>query len=86
MQLNSPFWEGLMKRSWSHGIELTSVGITLVIATLLGYFGGAWLDGKLGTEPALGAVGLLLGAAAGFVQLFRVAGGTERRKEDDDGE
>ena len=62
-----------MKRSWSHGIELTSVGITLVIATLLGYFGGAWLDGKLGTEPALGAVGLLLGAAAGFVQLFRVA-------------
>jgi ATP synthase protein I len=75
-----------MKRSWSHGIELTSVGFTLVLATLLGYFGGTWLDGKLGTEPALGAAGLMLGAAAGFVQLFRVAGRAGRREEDDDGE
>jgi len=75
-----------MKRSWSHGIELTGVGITLVLATLLGYLGGAWLDGKLGTQPAFGAVGLILGAAAGFVQLFRVAGGRARREGNGDGE
>jgi ATP synthase protein I len=75
-----------MKRSWGSSLELTTVGITMVLATLLGYMGGAWLDRKFGTEPVLGAVGLVLGAAAGFVQLFRVVGASSRTKGGDDGE
>ncbi|MBM3497396.1 MAG: AtpZ/AtpI family protein [Armatimonadetes bacterium] len=75
-----------MQRSWASGLELTTVGITLVLATLLGYAGGSWLDGRLGTGPVLGAIGLLLGAAGGFVQLFRVVNAASRRNEDDDGE
>jgi F0F1-type ATP synthase assembly protein I len=75
-----------MKRSWGSSLELTTVGITLVLATLLGYVGGAWLDHKLGTEPVLGAIGLLLGAAGGFVQLFRVVGASSRTNGGDDGE
>jgi len=75
-----------MRSSWSSGLELTTVGITLVLATLLGYAGGAWLDGKLGTGPVLGAIGLLLGAAAGFVQLYRVVGAAARTDRGDDGE
>ncbi len=75
-----------MRSSWSSGLELTTVGITLVLTTVLGYGGGAWLDAKLGTGPVLGAVGLLLGAAAGFVQLFRVVGAASRRDNGDDGE
>jgi len=74
-----------MRSSWSSGLELTTVGITLVLATLMGCAGGTWLDGRLGTGPALGAVGLLLGAAAGFVQLFRVVNAASRRNGDDDG-
>lgn len=47
-----------------------SVGLELVIAMLLGYFGGIWLDGKLGTSPYLTYVGLALGIAAGFKGLY----------------
>lgn len=57
-----------------------SVGIEIVIATLIGYAGGAWLDGKLGTSPYLTLVGLLLGIAAGFKGLFDVARKTDLDK------
>jgi len=50
-----------------------SLGITLVILTVGGYFFGNWLDGKLGTSPYLSLVGLFLGISAGFYQLYKVA-------------
>jgi ATP synthase protein I len=50
------------------------VGLTLVISTVLGLWGGYVLDGWLGTSPWLTVVGLLFGIAAGFVNLFRAAG------------
>ncbi len=74
-----------MKGPDARGLELVSVGITLVVATLLGYLGGAWLDGKWGTGPWLGMVGLLLGAAGGFVQLFRVVDALGRSDGNADG-
>ncbi len=75
-----------MKRPEARGLELVSVGITLVVATLLGYLGGNWLDGRLGTQPWLGVVGLLLGAAAGFVQLFRTVDALGRSGGGEDGQ
>ncbi len=74
-----------MKQHLGSGLEMTTVGITMVITTVVGYFGGTWLDGKFGTEPAFTAVGVLFGAAAGFVQLFRVAGGPRQSDRDRDG-
>lgn len=53
---------------------LSGVGLTLVISTVLGLWGGHALDGWLGTSPWLTLVGLLLGIAAGFVNLFRAVG------------
>lgn len=53
---------------------LSGVGLTLVIATVLGLVGGRYLDRWLGTDPWLTLVGLLLGIAAGFVNLFRAVG------------
>ena len=52
-------------------LSLLSVGTVLVTCILLGYLGGRWLDGKLGTDPWLGMVGVVLGSVAGFIQLFR---------------
>lgn len=75
-----------MRSSWSSGLELSTVGITLVLATVLGYAGGAWLDKKLGTTPVLGAIGVLLGAAAGFVQLVKVVNAASRGSGDRYGE
>ena len=53
---------------------LSGVGLTLVISTVLGFWGGRVLDRWLGTAPWLMLVGLLLGIASGFVNLFRAAG------------
>ncbi len=49
---------------------LSTVGITMVVATVIGFYIGYWLDTKLGTKPWLMLVFLLLGIAAGFKNLF----------------
>lgn len=53
---------------------LSSAGLTLVVATVLGLGGGYALDRWLGSAPWFTLIGLLLGIASGFVNLFRAAG------------
>jgi F0F1-type ATP synthase assembly protein I len=48
-----------------------TVGTILVACIVCGYFLGSFLDRKLGTSPWLVVAGVLLGTAAGFVELFR---------------
>jgi ATP synthase protein I len=57
--------------SWKALAELSSIGMTLVLATVIGLAGGYFLDRWLGTSPWLIMIGLGLGIAAGFVNLFR---------------
>jgi ATP synthase protein I len=74
-------------RRWVRQVGvLSGVGLTLVISTVLGLWGGYALDGWLGTKPWLMLVGLLLGIASGFVNLFRAAGifGREGRQAESD--
>jgi len=49
-----------------------AVGTEMAVATLIGYFGGHWLDGRLGTSW-IAYVGLILGVLAGFKGLFDFA-------------
>jgi ATP synthase protein I len=56
-----------------------TVGLDLVLSILLGFFGGRWLDGKLGTHGIFTAVGFVLGAIAGFRALYLAA--IKMRKE-----
>lgn len=51
--------------------NLLTVGMVLVASIVIGYFLGSTLDRRLDTTPWLTVVGVLLGTAAGFVQLFR---------------
>jgi ATP synthase protein I len=51
--------------------NLLTVGTVLVACIVVGYFLGSFLDRRLGTSPWLTVVGVLLGTAAGFVELFR---------------
>ncbi len=60
--------------NWRQIGNLSGVGLTLVISTVLGLWGGSVLDRWLGTRPWLMLVGLLFGIAAGFVNLFRAVG------------
>jgi ATP synthase protein I len=63
--------------------ELASIGVALVLATVIGLGAGYYADRWLGTSPWLTLVGLGLGIAAGFVTLFRSVRSAERNLDDD---
>ncbi|NMP21011.1 AtpZ/AtpI family protein [Sulfobacillus sp. DSM 109850] len=45
----------------------------LVLAIVLGFLLGHWMDGLLHTSPWLTIVGVLAGIVAGFVGLFHLS-------------
>ncbi|MDB4974830.1 MAG: hypothetical protein JWN48_3171 [Myxococcaceae bacterium] len=53
--------------------QFAAAGLVLVVAIVIGYFGGRALDGWLGTEPYCGYGGFILGVIAGFRNLFQLA-------------
>lgn len=57
---------------------LSTVGITLVAATLIGYYMGYYLDRLFGTSPWLTIIFLIFGIAAGFKNLFTSVKRVER--------
>jgi len=54
--------------------RLSTIGVTLVAATAIGWAVGYGLDRWLGTDPWLMLVFTLFGIAAGFLNLFRDVG------------
>jgi F0F1-type ATP synthase assembly protein I len=58
------------QRSWQ-STSLSTIGLDLVASVLVGFFGGRWLDGKLGTDPWLGLLGLAFGIGAAIRSLTR---------------
>ena len=68
--------------AWKALGELSTVGMTLVLATVIGLAGGYYLDKWLGTSPWLTLIGLGFGIAAGFVNLFRSVNRAERELDD----
>jgi len=69
--------------AWKSVGELASIGVALVLATVIGLGAGYYADRWLGMSPWLTLVGLGLGIAAGFVILFRSVKSAERNLEDD---
>jgi F0F1-type ATP synthase assembly protein I len=49
------------------------VGIFFGVAILIGYFAGRWLDGRFNCSPWFSMAGLIIGVAAGFVELIKLA-------------
>ena len=68
--------------TWKALGELSSIGFALVIATVIGLAGGYYADRLLGTSPWLLLLGLALGIAAGFVNLFRSVNRADRDLDD----
>ena len=68
--------------AWKALAELSSIGFALVIATVIGLVGGYYADRLLGTSPWLLLLGLALGIAAGFVNLFRSVNRADRELDD----
>lgn len=58
--------------------QLSTVGMSFVLALVLGFGGGLWLDGRLGTKPWLSFLGFFIGLAAGVLNVYRVMRMAER--------
>ncbi len=55
-------------------LRLTGIGWYVAVAIALGAVGGWWLDGRLGTGPALTLLGIALGlvvALTGMIRMLR---------------
>ena len=52
-------------------MQFVGLGFELVAPLLVGLFGGQWLDRRFGTPPWLLIAGVLVGAAAGVLSLYR---------------
>ncbi len=52
------------------------------VAVVIGYGAGWWLDTKFNTKPTLSIVMLLVGVAAAFRSLIRVAMEVQKREAD----
>ena len=57
------------------------VGIFFGVSVCLGLFAGRWADRRWHTEPWLTLVGVLLGVAAGFRELYRLSKKALREEE-----
>jgi F0F1-type ATP synthase assembly protein I len=84
----APRFEGL-KKSFGPGeavslARASAVGLTFVVAIVLGLAAGWWLDGRLDSSPACLLLGLFFGIAAGFKNLFTLARRLDRPKKQDE--
>ena len=67
------------KRPWKEYGRYGSVGIEFVLSILIGVYGGRWLDNRFGGGRGwLTLAGLVVGAYAGFRQIFRASKEIER--------
>jgi ATP synthase protein I len=52
--------------------QLSTLGLSFVMALVMGFGGGYLLDGWLGTKPWLAFLGFFVGLAAGVLNVYRV--------------
>lgn len=63
---------------------VSSMGISVVLAIAIGVWFGLMLDRWLGTKPWFFYIFLLIGIAAGFKNIYVIAGREIRRNDDND--
>jgi ATP synthase protein I len=70
-------------RALRNAAQLSAIGLTLVLATVIGFGMGFLLDRWLGTRPWLMMLFTILGIVAGFVEMIRAV---TRASEDEHGD
>jgi F0F1-type ATP synthase assembly protein I len=68
---------------WQTAGQAGAVGMEIILAVLVGYLGGQWLDRKLGTGPWFEWIGLVLGVGAAINALVRVTRAYKKSLKDD---
>ena len=79
--------QGADKRLMARGVGMYgTIGLEMVLSTLLGYWVGEWLDERLATAPWFTILFLIVGVAAGLKRLVVVVQRALREELDDDPE
>ena len=65
---------------WRPLLTLAGIGLTFVLATAGATIGGYFVDRWLGTTPWFTLIGIVVGVAAGFRDLFRTLKRAERQE------
>lgn len=52
--------------------QLSTVGLSFVLALAIGFGGGYWVDRQLGSAPWFSFLGFFLGLAAGVLNVYRI--------------
>lgn len=66
---------------WYGALRYLGVGLTMAASVAGGLLLGVWLDGRFGTAPWLAMTFLVIGAAAGFRELYRVLRAWQREED-----
>jgi len=68
--------------NWPRLIAVYSdIGLRFALAIIVGGYLGYWIDQKLSISPLALIVGIMFGATAGFISLYRTVMKTEARRE-----
>lgn len=60
---------------------VSQIGISVVTPILLGVFLGQFIDKKLGTNGVFAIIFIIVGAGAGFLNIFKLAGGKGNKRK-----
>lgn len=53
---------------------ITQIGLSVITPILLGVFLGQFIDKRIGTNGIFSIIFILIGAGAGFMNIFKLAG------------
>lgn len=61
---------------------ITQIGLSVITPILLGVFLGQFIDKRIGTNGIFSIIFILIGAGAGFMNIFKLAGRKRKWKDE----
>lgn len=60
---------------------ISQIGISIITPILLGVYAGQFLDKKIGTNGVFSILLIIIGAGAGFLNIFKLAGSKNNKRK-----
>ena len=60
---------------------ITQIGLSIITPILVGVYLGGFMDKQVGTQMIFTLIFIILGAGAGFLNLFKLAGKKGKRRK-----
>ncbi|HYS70180.1 MAG TPA: AtpZ/AtpI family protein [Gemmatimonadaceae bacterium] len=65
------------------GADFAGLGVQFAVAIVAFLFAGQWLDNRLGTNGLFTIVGVFVGAAAAFYNMYRKISAAQKRDDEE---